>query len=71
MITAHQDPATDRAIDWDAAARLGTTLVILMGAARAASFHDRLLAGGIRADMPVAIITNATTPQMAEQRLVL
>jgi uroporphyrin-III C-methyltransferase len=71
VITAHQDPATDRAIDWDAAAKLGTTLVILMGAARAASFRDRLIAGGMRADMPVAIITNATTPQMAEHRMVL
>jgi uroporphyrin-III C-methyltransferase len=71
VITAHQDPATDRAIDWDAAARLGTTLVILMGAARAASFRDRLIAGGMRADMPVAVITNATTPQMAEHRMVL
>ncbi len=71
VITAHQDPSTDRSIDWDAAARLGTTLVILMGAARAALFRDRLLAGGMRADMPVAIITNATTPQMSEQRLVL
>jgi uroporphyrin-III C-methyltransferase len=71
VITAHQDPATDRAIDWDAAAKLGTTLVILMGAARAASFRDRLIAGGMRADMPVAVITNATTPQMEEHRLVL
>jgi uroporphyrin-III C-methyltransferase len=71
VITAHQDPATDRAIDWDAAAKLGTTLVILMGAARAASFRDRLIAGGMRADMPVAIITNATTPQMSEHRMVL
>ena len=71
VLTAHQDPATDRSIDWDAAAKLGTTLVILMGAARASSFRDRLLAGGMRADMPVAIITNATTPEMREQRLVL
>jgi uroporphyrin-III C-methyltransferase len=71
VITAHQDPATDRTLDWDALARLGTTLVILMGAARAKSFRDRLLAGGMRADMPVAIITEATTSSMQERRLTL
>jgi uroporphyrin-III C-methyltransferase len=71
VITAHQDPATDRTLDWDALARLGTTLVILMGAARAAAFRDRLLAAGMRADMAVAIITDATLPTQRETRLVL
>lgn len=71
VVTAHQDPATDRALDWDALARLGTTLVILMGAARAAAFRDRLLSAGMRPDMPVAIITEATSPAMRERRLVL
>jgi uroporphyrin-III C-methyltransferase len=71
VVTAHQDPATDRDLDWDALAKLGTTLVILMGAARARSFRDRLIAGGMRADMPVAIITEATTDTMAERRLTL
>jgi uroporphyrin-III C-methyltransferase len=71
VVTAHQDPATDRAINWEALAQVGTTLVILMGAARAASFRDRLLGGGMRADMPVAIITNACTPNMTEHRCTL
>jgi uroporphyrin-III C-methyltransferase len=69
VITAHQDPATDRGLDWEALARLGTTLVILMGAARAAKFRDRLLAGGMDPLTPVAIITNATTPEQTEARL--
>jgi len=71
VITAHQDPATDRDLDWDALARLGTTLVILMGAARAAAFRDRLLAAGMDPDTPVAIITDATLATQAEHRLVL
>ncbi len=71
VITAHQDPANDRTLDWDALARLGTTLVILMGASRAAAFRDRLLAGGMRPDMPVAIITEASTDNESERRLVL
>ena len=71
VITAHQDPSSDRTIDWDALARLGTTLVILMGASRAASFRNRLLAGGMRPDMPVAIITDASTENESERRMVL
>ena len=69
VVTAHQDPATDRSLDWEALARLGTTLVILMGAARAAAFRDRLLAGGMDPLTPVAIITDATLPTMRELRL--
>lgn len=69
VVTAHQDPATDRSLDWDALARLGTTLVILMGAARAAAFRDRLLAGGMDPLTPVAIITDATLPTMTESRM--
>ena len=71
VITAHQDPANDSTLNWDALARLGTTLVILMGAARAAAFRDRLLAGGMRPDMPVAIITEVSTDRESERRLVL
>ena len=69
VVTAHQDPATDRSLDWEALARLGTTLVILMGAARAAAFRDRLLAGGMDPLTPVAVITDATLPTMRETRL--
>ena len=69
VVTAHQDPATDRALDWEALARVGTTLVILMGAARAAGFRDRLIAGGMDPLTPVAVITEATTGTQAERRL--
>lgn len=71
VITAHQDPASDRTLDWNALARLGTTLVILMGASRATAFRDRLILSGMRPDMPVAIITEATTATASERRIVL
>jgi uroporphyrin-III C-methyltransferase len=71
VVTAHQDPANDRRLDWDALARLGTTLVILMGAAKAAAVADRLLLGGMPAHTPVAIVTDATLPTQSEQRLTL
>ncbi|HZI44455.1 MAG TPA: uroporphyrinogen-III C-methyltransferase, partial [Ilumatobacter sp.] len=52
VVTAHQDPAKENGLDWDALARSGTTLVVLMGAARARSVSQRLIAGGMRPDMP-------------------
>lgn len=60
VITAHQDPDNDRTLDWDALARLGTTLVVLMGASRAAAVSERLIAGGMAATTPVAVVTEAT-----------
>ena len=60
IVTAHQDPGAEKrsgenGLDWDALARSGTTLVVLMGAARARSVSQRLIAGGMRPDMPVAV----------------
>ncbi len=68
VVTAHQDPATDRELDWDALARLGTTLVILMGAARRGAIAHRLIAGGMSPATPVAVVTNATCPDQTETR---
>ena len=76
IVTAHQDPDTknrggESGLDWDALARSGTTLVVLMGAARARSVSQRLIAGGMRADMPVAVITSATNPDQLVDRTTL
>lgn len=71
VVTAHQDPTNDRVLDWDALARLGTTLVVLMGAARARAIADRLLAGGLAPHTPVAVITDATSADQREVRLTL
>jgi uroporphyrin-III C-methyltransferase len=68
VITAHQEPGTDRTIDWDAAARLGTTLVVLMGVKRASDISARLIAGGLAHDTPVAVVTNATRPNQSTLR---
>lgn len=75
IVTAHQDPAArsdgQSALDWDALARAGTTLVILMGAARARAFAVRLMEGGMSPDTPVAIITSATCPDECVERMAL
>jgi uroporphyrin-III C-methyltransferase len=48
--------------DWAALARLGGTLVVLMGARRRAHIARQLIAGGLDPGTPVAAITNAATP---------
>lgn len=71
VVTAHQDPATNRALDWDALANTGTTLVILMGAARAKQIANRLMTAGMSADTPVAVISAATTSRQTIDRIAL
>jgi uroporphyrin-III C-methyltransferase len=71
IVTAHQDPANEPSLDWDAIARTGTTLVIMMGAARARAIAERLIAGGMRADMPVAVVTSATNSDQLIDRTTL
>ena len=61
VVTGHQDPNTERWLDWEALARTGTTLVILMGASRTTWIAQRLMAGGMAADTAVAVVYSATT----------
>lgn len=65
IVTAHQDPDSPP-VDWDALARCGLTLVVLMGARRAGVVRDSLLAGGLPGDTPVAVVTRATLPTQEE-----
>jgi uroporphyrin-III C-methyltransferase len=71
VITAHQDPTTDRWLDWDALAATGTTLVILMGASRTAVISERLVAAGMAPTTPVAVVRSATTHDQDVQRTTL
>lgn len=66
LITAHTQD--DSSLNWQALAQSGTTLVVYMGVAKLADICENLLAGGMRADMPVALIENASLPQQRECR---
>lgn len=61
VVTAHEDPNKTDGLNWQALADLNTTLVVLMGARRAAQVRDRLLLAGMNAETPVAIVVSATT----------
>ena len=61
FITGHSHDGA--AVDWEALARSGLTLVIYMGIARCEDIVAGLLEGGLRADLPAAVIQHATLPQ--------
>ena len=69
LVTAHTQD--DSSLNWAALAQGGTTLVVYMGVAKLGEIRDSLLAGGMRADMPVAMIENASLPQQRECRSTL
>ena len=62
FFTGHEDPAkTESSIDFGALAKLGGTQVMLMGVERIEAISREMLANGMRADLPVALIRWATT----------
>jgi uroporphyrin-III C-methyltransferase len=65
VITGHE--AIDSSpIDWSALARLGSTLVVLMGIERRGEIVRALVTAGFDPATPVAVIMDATTPSQRE-----
>lgn len=56
FVTGHAEKTLD--VNWNALTQLNHTLVFYMGLTRAADISENLLAGGLAADTPVAIIEN-------------
>lgn len=56
FVTGHAEKSLD--VNWSALAQLNHTLVFYMGLTRASEISEKLLAGGLAADTPVAIIEN-------------
>ncbi|MBD8577202.1 uroporphyrinogen-III C-methyltransferase [Pseudomonas syringae] len=69
LVTAHTQD--DSSLNWSALAQTGTTLVVYMGVARLDEIRDGLLAGGMGASMPVAMIENASLAHQRECRSTL
>ncbi|HEX5615961.1 MAG TPA: uroporphyrinogen-III C-methyltransferase [Acidimicrobiia bacterium] len=72
IVTGHEDPTkgtTDT--DWDALARAGGTLVVLMGAGRIGDLARRLIDGGRAPETPVAAVRWGTTAQQHTIRATL
>jgi uroporphyrin-III C-methyltransferase len=60
VVTGHRR-AGEPDVDWRALARVGGTIVILMGVAQRAAIAAELLAGGLAPTTPVAAVESATT----------
>jgi uroporphyrinogen III methyltransferase/synthase len=72
VVTGHEDPASgDGTVDWDAVARTGGTLVILMGVGRWPRIAERLLAAGLAPDTPAAAVRWGSRPEQATTRATL
>lgn len=64
FVTGHErDDRSDERIDWDALAKTGGTIVILMGMAHLEQNMGRLVRGGLDPLTPVAVVHRGSTPQ--------
>jgi len=62
VVTGHRESGGASSIDWEALARIGDTIIILMGVSERAHIAERLMAGGLAPDTPVAAIRYGTRP---------
>jgi uroporphyrin-III C-methyltransferase len=63
IVTGHEDPTkADPAVDWDALAATGGTLVVLMGVGRLPEYAAALLDAGRDPETPLALIERGTWP---------
>ena len=71
VVTGTEAPWASRETDWEAVARVAGTIIILMGVATRAVIAERLQAGGLAAETPVAAITWGTRPEQTTVRTTL
>ena len=73
VVTGHEDPTSgaEGTVDWEAVARVGGTIVILMGVARMGLIAERLIAGGRSPDTPAAAVQWGTRPEQRTIRATL
>jgi uroporphyrin-III C-methyltransferase len=66
VVTGHRRTGEDT--NWEALARAGGTLVVLMGVAERGAIADRLMAAGLAPDTPVAAVTWGTCDEQTVVR---
>ncbi|HUV19955.1 MAG TPA: uroporphyrinogen-III C-methyltransferase, partial [Ilumatobacteraceae bacterium] len=60
VVTGHRR-AGEPDVDWRSLAKVGGTVVVLMGVSQRATIAAELIAGGLAATTPVAVVESATT----------
>jgi uroporphyrinogen III methyltransferase/synthase len=73
VVTGHEDPAVGEhgTVDWRAVAKVGGTIVILMGVARIRRIAEELIAGGLPGSTPAAAVRWGTRPEQHTIRATL
>jgi uroporphyrinogen III methyltransferase / synthase len=73
IVTGHEEPGAgeEGTVDWRAVARVGGTIVVLMGVARIGRIANELMAGGRGPDTPVAAVHWGTRPEQRTTRATL
>ncbi|QLG60594.1 uroporphyrinogen-III C-methyltransferase [Halorarum salinum] len=65
FVTGHEDPdKPESAVDWDALAASGGTLVVLMGVGKLPEYTRALREAGMDPGTPVALVERGTWPEM-------
>jgi uroporphyrin-III C-methyltransferase len=61
VVTGHEDPTKEEsAVDWEALAAAGGTIVVLMGVTRLPAYSRALIEAGMDPETPVAMVERAT-----------
>jgi uroporphyrinogen III methyltransferase/synthase len=68
VVTGHEGGGATPSHEWQAIARSGLTVVVLMGAARRRAIAEALIAGGMDPSTPVAVIMCGTTSRQKTVR---
>lgn len=63
IVTGHEGYSASPAVNWEALAVLGGTLVVFMGVKALPHFTQRLITAGMDATLPAAVIQEGTMPQ--------
>jgi uroporphyrinogen III methyltransferase / synthase len=69
VVTGHSRHAVDRETDWEALARAGGTIVVLMGVAHRDAIAARLIAAGLPGETPVLGVHWGTRPEQRSVRV--
>jgi uroporphyrinogen III methyltransferase / synthase len=69
LVTGHEDPTKPNTqVKWEALGQAGGTIVVYMGVGKREQYAKRLMAGGLDADTPVAMIQWGTRPEQRVAR---
>ncbi|MFM8871425.1 MAG: uroporphyrinogen-III C-methyltransferase [Actinomycetota bacterium] len=71
VVTGHRESGGSQSVNWESLARVGGTIVVLMGVAERGNIARRLMAGGMSPSTPVAAIRWGTHPEQTTIRTTL